>query len=264
MFKQNINIHSLLTNGKALVLALDQGLEHGPKEFTLQSIDPTYVLDIAHKGGYNALILQKGLAEKYWEHYPNKTPLIIKVNGKTNIAHVDPYAAQTCSVKHAVSLGASAIGYTIYLGSPIESLMLKEFGKIQEEAHNYGLPIIAWMYPRGPYVPNDSQTDILAYAARTALELGADFVKLKYNGDFAGLKWIVQCAGKCNVLLSGGEKTDMQHLLQEVQHARDAGATGLAIGRNIWQHPEPLAVTRAIKAVLFENKSIEFARSIAR
>lgn len=264
MFKQSIKIDNLLTNGKSLILALDQGLEHGPKDFTLDTIDPYYVLDIAHKGKYNAIILQKGLAEKYYENYTPNVPLIIKVNGKTNIAHVDPYAAQTCSVKHAVELGAAAIGYTIYLGSPVEALMIKEFAKIQEETHRYGLPVIAWMYPRGPFVPNDTSTDILSYAARTALELGADFLKIKYNFDYEGLKWLVQCAGQCKVLLSGGEKTDPERLLLQVQHARDAGATGLAIGRNVWQHPRPLELTNAIKSVLFENKSVAFAHNLVR
>ncbi len=262
--KPNIHVDHLLTDHKSLVIALDQGLEHGPKEFTHTSIDPDYVLDIAVKGKFNAIALQKGLAEHYYEHYHHSLPLILKLNGKTNIAHTDPYASQTCSVKYAIDLGAAAVGYTIYLGSPVEALMFKEFAKIQEEAHNYGIPVIAWMYPRGPFVPNDIHTDILAYAARTALELGADFVKLKYNFDPDGYKWVVRCAGKCHVLTSGGEKMEIHKLLEQVQQVRDAGATGLAIGRNVWQHENPLLVTKAIKDILFENKNIDHALQLIK
>jgi len=186
-------INELLTDNKAVFLALDQGLEHGPTDFNEKNINPEYILDIAHKGNYNALILQKGLAEKYYENYRYKIPLIIKLNGKTNITKekVDPYSPQICSVNYAVKLGATAIGYTIYPGSYHEADMFKEFSKIQEEARENDLPVILWAYPRGHGIDeNDNNT--IAYAARTALELGADLMKIKYNGNKEGFKWITK------------------------------------------------------------------------
>ncbi len=257
-------IKDLLTEGKALFLALDQGLEHGPKDFNVETIDPFYILDIAVRGEFNGLILQKGIAEKYYEHYRFKTPLILKLNGKTSLAKVDPYASQLCSVKKAIDLKAKAVGYTIYLGSPQESLMFKEFSRIEEEAHDYGIPVIAWMYPRGPFIQNDTDTDLLAYATRTALELGADFVKIKYNHDPQGFKWITRCAGKTRVLVAGGEKTNPEGLLKEVREVMQSGATGLAIGRNVWQHERPLALTNALKAVIFGKKKVEDALKLIR
>src|SRR3989338_10740409 len=110
-------IKPLLKNGKALILACDHGLEHGPKDFTIETINPEYVLDIAVKGKYNAMVLQKGLAEKYKANYSKKVPLIVKLNGKTNIPHIEPISLQHCSVKKAADLGAVGVGYTIYLGS---------------------------------------------------------------------------------------------------------------------------------------------------
>ncbi len=254
-----MQLHPFLQNGRSLLLALDQGLEHGPKDFTVQNIDPDYVLNIAWKGKYNGMILQKGLAEKYYENYRQLVPLILKLNGKTNIPKIDPYSPLNCSVKRAVELGAAAVGYTIYFGSPMEPKIFEEFSKIQEEAHDYSLPVIAWMYPRGPFVQNEADTDILAYAARTALELGADYVKMKYNHDKEGFKWVVKCAGKVKVMIAGGEKTDVKSLLQETKDILDAGCVGMAIGRNVWQSDKPLQITSALKKVIFENKSVDEA-----
>jgi len=257
-----INFSRLLTKGKGIFLAYDQGLEHGPTDFNSNNVDPENILDIARKGKYNAVILQKGIAEKYYAPYRHDIPLILKVNGKTQIPKIAPISSQVCSVAHAIKLGASAIGYTIYDGSPLEPQIFKEFGKIQEEAHDYGLPVVAWMYPRGEFVKDDEATDIIAYSARIGLELGADFVKIRYNGDFEGFKWIVKCAGKVKVFVAGGLKAEQADLLKRIKEVMDAGASGLAIGRNVWQHDEPLKITKAIKKIVFENKSAEEALKI--
>ncbi|MBW2994772.1 fructose-bisphosphate aldolase [Candidatus Woesearchaeota archaeon] len=257
-----VNYSRLLNKGKAMFLAYDQGLEHGPTDFNINNVDPEYILEIAKKGKYNAVILQKGVAEKYYAPYRHDVPLILKVNGKTQIPKIAPVSSQVCSVAHAVKLGASAIGYTIYDGSPLEPQIFKDFGRVQEEAHDYGLPVVAWMYPRGEFVNNPKSNEITAYSARIGLELGADFVKIVYNGDMEGFKWVVKCAGKTKVFVAGGLKADSSELLKNVREVMDAGASGLAIGRNIWQHEDPLKITKAVKKIVFENKSAEEALKI--
>jgi fructose-bisphosphate aldolase, class I len=245
-----------LTNGRSLFLAYDQGLEHGPStDFNDKNIDPSYIMDIAVKGKYNAIVFQKGLAEKY---YNGKVPLILKVNGKAALAKGEPVSRQNCSVEYALSLGAKAVGYTIYLGSQLEGEMFHEFGGIQEEAHEAGIPAIAWIYPRGAAVQNDTSREIVSYAARAGLELGADAVKIKYTGDFVSFAWAVKAAGKALVYMSGGPKapTD-EDFLAQVQGAIDAGATGLAVGRNVWQHPDPLRITESLKQIIFQKRKKE-------
>ena len=250
-------LQDLLYKNKALFLALDQGLEHGPKDFNLQTIDPNCILDIALKGNFNGIILQKGLAEKYYENYKYKVPLILKLNGKTRmLSQLDPYAPQICSVSRAVKLGASAVGYTIYFGSAYESQMIEKFSKIQEEAKDNDLPVILWAYPRGSNV-DEKNIDTLAYAARASLELGADMIKIKYNNDKEGFKWVVKSAGKSRILVAGGEKTSTENLLHEVYDVIKAGASGIAIGRNVWQSEKPLEITQALREIIFENKTPE-------
>lgn len=161
-----------------------------------------------------------------------------------------------CSVEHAISLGAKAVGYTIYLGSEYEARMLSEFGRIQEEAHRRGVAAIAWIYPRGKGVQNDTSKEIVAYAARAGLELGADAVKIKYTGDSPSFSWAVKSAAGVRVFMSGGPKTSTDEaFLQQVRGVMDAGATGLAVGRNVWQHREPLKIAERIRSVIFDGKS---------
>ena len=131
MLKTHIN--KLMSDDKTIILAYDQGLEHGPSaDFNIKNVDPQYVVDIAEKGRYNALVLQHGIAEKYYHGMGRKVPLIIKLNGKTNIPKIEPFSAQLCSIKRAVNMGAQAVGYTVYVGSNRESEMLERFSKISE------------------------------------------------------------------------------------------------------------------------------------
>jgi len=248
-----IDLDAITTKGKALYLAYDQGLEHGPTDFDDKNIDPSYIIHIAKKGKYNGIIFQKGIAEKYNDEIrKSRVPLIIKLNGKTSLLKFDPYSPPLCSVDEAIELGAKAVGYTIYVGSKYESQMFKEFELIQEKAHYNGLPVIAWMYPRGKAVKNPDSKDILAYAARVGLELGADMIKMHYNGNINDLKWIVKSAGKIKVMIAGGSKTSEEHLLFELNQIMEAGCSGLAIGRNVWQSKDPLELTKKLKKIIFK------------
>lgn len=144
------------------------------------------------------------MAEKYYKPYKNKIPLILKLNGRTKLVGGDPISSQICSVKEAIELGAKAVGYTVYIGSEYEAEMLKEFGRIEEEAHKADLPIVGWMYPRGKAIADETSSEITAYAARVGLEIGADIIKIKYCGSKECFQKAVEAAGKTKVVLSGG------------------------------------------------------------
>jgi class I fructose-bisphosphate aldolase len=250
----------LFKNGKAMFLAYDQGLEHGPKDFNDKNYDPDYIINIALRNKFTGLIFHKGLAEKYKENYSGKVPLIVKVNGKDNIAKDEPpFSPVVCSVDYAVKLGADAVGYTLYVGSPLESQQMVDFREIQERARDYGIPVIGWMYPRGKYVADDTDPTIVAYAARVGLELGADMLKVKYTGNKDTFKKVVNMAGKSKVLCAGGLKSDPKTFLQQTRDILDVGAVGVAVGRNVWQSEEPDKISKALEEVLFNNASVDKA-----
>jgi len=252
-----MSMQPFLVENRGILLAYDQGLEHGPTDLNERNVDPAFIMRLAADGKFTGLVFQKGIAEKY---YDGKVPLVLKVNGKTNLVKGEPVARQICSVQHAAEIGAKAVGYTIYIGSAHESLMLEEFGRIQEEAHRLKMAAIAWIYPRGEAIKNDTAPEIVAYAARTGLEVGADAVKIKYTGEVESFRWAVKSAGKTRVFMSGGPKAPSEaDFLKQVREALDAGATGLAVGRNVWQSADPIKTARALRTLVIENRSVEEA-----
>lgn len=248
-----INLNKITTKGKCLFLAYDQGLEHGPIDFNDKNVDPKYIIDIAKKGKYNGIVFQKGIAEKYnREIKQSKIPLIVKLNGKTNLFKGEPISRQLCTVSEAVKLGAKAVGYTIYIGSDYEDEMLQEFENIQREAHKKRLPVIVWVYPRGKSLEkNKHKQELMVYAARTGLEIGADIIKIQYVGKSKDLQWAVKSAGKTKVVVAGGIKKGEKELLKQVREIMDSGCIGLAIGRNVWQHSKPLEITKKVKKIIW-------------
>ena len=246
-----VNLSRIMKKGKALYLAYDQGLEHGPTDFNDKNVDPDYILDIAEKGKVNGIVFQKGIAEKYYKN--RKVPLILKLNGKTNLIKGDPIARQLCTVKEAIKLKAKAVGYTIYIGSKHENIMFREFENIEREAHKKNLPVILWVYPRGKAIKNELSKKNLAYAARIGLELGADIIKIKYNGKIDDLRWVVKCAGNTRVVIAGGKKRNTNMFLKEAKDVIKAGAVGLAVGRNIWQSKDPIKVIKELKKIIWKE-----------
>jgi class I fructose-bisphosphate aldolase len=116
------------------------------------------------------------------------------------------------------------------------------------------------VYPRGGRVKIDTSKEIVAYAARVGLEVGADAVKIKYSGDVESFHWAVKCAGKVKVFMSGGPKADTEKdFLKQAREVMDAGATGVAVGRNVWQSTDPLRMAEMLKSVVIGNGSVENA-----
>ncbi len=245
-------IDKIANKGKTILLAYDQGFEHGAADFTDSNVDPAFVADIANKGKFNAFIVHKGIAEKYRKLI--KVPLIIKLNGKTNLRDGEPLSTQICSVDEAKKLKAIGVGYTIYLGSEYETQMLKEFSKIEEEAHAAGLIVIAWMYPRGKAISTKTPRELLSYAARVGLELGADMVKLPFMGTESDIAWAVKVAGKTRVVFAGGQHRDENIFLNNVKEVISSGASGLAVGRNVWQNNKPVEMAKKIKEAIYEKQ----------
>lgn len=252
-------------NGSLLVLPLDQGLEHGPTDFFPHppAVDPGYQFELAAAGGFSAIALGIGLAEKYMAEYAGRVPLILKLNGKTNIpSDAEATSPLFASVEDAVRLGADAVGYTMYVGSPRQHDEFRQFEQVRRDCERYGMPLVLWSYPRGSAVNAKGGTNTLYaqdYAARVALELGADIVKLHEPNDgvanvpapydkltedsAARCARVVRSAGRTMVLFSGGEKNDDDAaVLRKVEHYMQSGANGVMFGRNMWLRPFDQAV----------------------
>ena len=261
--------------GTLMVLPLDQGLEHGPTDFFPHppAADPAYQFELAEAGGFSAIAVGIGLAEKYLDRHAGRVPLILKLNGKTNIPDdAEATSPLFASVEDAVRLGADAVGYTLYVGSPRQREEVRQLGQVRGECERYGMPLVLWSYPRGAAVDAHGGKGTLYaqdYAARVALEVGADVVKLHEPNDqrehvpppYDNLvedaaqrtHRVVRSAGLTMVLFSGGEKDDDDDaVLRKVTQYMGAGATGVMFGRNMWLRPfdRAVALTRRVHAIL--------------
>jgi class I fructose-bisphosphate aldolase len=267
----------IMPNGRTMILAYDQGLEHGPRDFSKnpKSRKLEYILDIALKGGFTSLVLHAGLAEKYHREIMDcGVPLILKLNGKSELfTEDDPYSPQLYAVEDAIALGATAVGYTVYTGSSYEHEMNRELADIVREAHSNDIPVIGWMYPRGRAIMDKLSTSktmqlaiaeqkesgmaidetpaIVSYAARVGMELGADIVKVKNTGSVEGFKRVVESAAPTKVVMSGGSMTNTDDgFLNTVGDVLKAGAIGVAVGRNIWQRQDPFTLAEKLQKLI--------------
>jgi class I fructose-bisphosphate aldolase len=249
----------LVRNGKTIVLAHDHGLEHGPKQFSgvEERLDPNEVFEMATHDAVTALAVGKGLAESYYHSYDDSVNLLAKLNGGSDLWMGEPYSPQNWSVDYAAELGADAIGYTIYPGINDEPRMFEDFMPVQERARELEIPIAMWSYPRGQAIKEHRSRDTIAYAARIGLELGGDFVKVKYPRSEEAMAHAVDAAGDTGVLLSGGSKTSDREFLELVEGCIDAGVSGLAVGRNVWQREDPDDILDKLEAVVFEEASAD-------
>ncbi len=272
-------------NGKIMLLPIDQGLEHGPKDFFGNPLAATleFQLNLAWEANYSGVACHIGLAERYMKRWAGKVPLLLKINGKTAILTDDtPFSPLDASVAEAVALGADAVGYTLYVGSPMESEDIAQFNEVRQEARSLGIPVVMWAYPRGPFAETrgggKESLAMVDYAARIANELGATICKINLpggpkggsydaNGPFKAynaynslseldaLKMAVRSAGRTGVLVSGGSKLDDKDLLAKTELCLKAGVNGIIFGRNMWQrkYDDALKMSRQIHKMMSDS-----------
>ena len=173
-------------NGTFLGLPFDQLVEHGPgHEFKWErSAKPDAVIELANTGPFSALVLSVGQAEKY--QHDVEIPLIVKLDGHFYTGQVNdanyPMPTLFGSVDMALAVGADAVGLTFYLGSERTGEDVERIGRVREQAHQAGLPLVLWCYPRGP-LPDATKVDSLLwchYAVSAGESLGADIIKTKF------------------------------------------------------------------------------------
>jgi class I fructose-bisphosphate aldolase len=256
--------------GKLVILPVDQGFEHGPaRSFAPNppAYDPDYHFQLAIDAGCNAYAAPLGFLEAGVAKFAGQVPLILKLNNSDGLAKMEPCSAVTGSVRDALRLGCSAIGFTIYPGSSARNTMYEELRELILEAKSVGLPTVVWSYPRGSGLAKEGEqaVDVTAYAAQIACQLGAHVVKVKpakenvfqpeaqkvfdkYQIPIKTLadrtRHVVQSCfnGKRIVIFSGGEAKDSASIIEEIKQLNAGGAFGSIMGRNAFQRPKDEAL----------------------
>jgi DhnA family fructose-bisphosphate aldolase class Ia len=268
---------------RLMLFAADQKIEHLNKDFYGSFIhpeanNPKHLFEIAKNGRIGAFATQFGLISRYAHQYKD-IDYIVKMNSKTNLISLeykDPLSTCLWTISDIINLKESSnlkirgIGYTIYLGSEFEHIMLSEAAKIITDAHKHGLITILWIYPRGKYIKDKDDIDLIPGATGIANALGADFVKIKTSQNdlimqMNILKIASKSAGNTKIICSGGESKPTDIFLKTLYEQISIGGTnGNATGRNIFQRSlsDAIAFTNAISSIVYDNKSYDEAIKI--
>jgi len=137
--------------------------------------------------------------------------------------------------------------------------MLADLGQVTREAAEWGMPILAMMYPRGEKIKDEYDVNVIKHVARLAAELGADVVKVSYTGSVDSFREVVVGCPVPVVIAGGPKMSSDREILEMVKGAVEAGGAGVSIGRNIFQHREPSRMVGAISLIVHENAGVEEA-----
>ncbi len=238
------------TTGRTVMLAVDHGYFLGPTrklEVPRKTIEP--LLPYA-----DAIMITRGALRTSVDPGYG-TPIVLRVSGGASVLKEDlSHEAVTTGMREAVRLNASAIALSIFVGAPHEHDSLVSLGKLVDEGEEVGMPVLAVTAVGKELEKRDAR--YLSLACRIAAEFGAHLVKTYYCEDFE--KVVESCP--VPLVVAGGPKleTDLD-ALELTQHAVEAGAAGVDMGRNIWQAANPVGMIRAVRAIVHEHASAKEA-----
>jgi predicted phospho-2-dehydro-3-deoxyheptonate aldolase len=243
-------------SGKFIIVPMDHGGTAGPIE-GLMNI-PEAVENVA-KGGATAVVLHKGMATVGLAKLGGQIGFIQHLSGSTKLGPSPDKKVLISSVEEAIQIGADAVSVHINVGADDEDDMLEDFGEISSACRDWQIPLLGMMYPRGPEIKDPFDVDVVKHVARLGAELGADIVKTNYTGSVESFKDVINgCT--VPVVIAGGPKAESTFdVLKMVKDAMSAGAMGVSIGRNVFQHSHVTNMTRAISKIILENTEVEYA-----
>lgn len=238
-------------SGNTVIVPMDHGVSMGPIEGLK---DMPKIINAVAEGGANAVVIHKGIVPFGHRGYGKDVGLIVHLSGSTSLSPDPNEKVLICSVEEAIKLGADAVSVHINVGSKTEAKQFRILGEISKECMEWGMPLLAMMYPRGDGIDQFSEKAV-SLAARVGAELGADIVKTNFTGDVESFKRVTEGCPIPVVVAGGPKMGSEEEILKMVEMAMEANARGVAIGRNVFQAVNPTKMTRAISMIVHENAS---------
>jgi predicted phospho-2-dehydro-3-deoxyheptonate aldolase len=261
MIGKQIRIERIVNreNGRTVIVPLDHGVTAGPISGL---VDIRTAIGKVVDGGANAIVIHKGIVRAGHRGHGKDVGLIVHLSASTALSPDPNSKVLVCTVEEAIKLGADGVSIHVNIGAEDEKEMLRDFGEVSKQCQAWGMPLLAMMYTRGKKIKSESDVEVVKHAARVAVELGADLVKVNYTGDAESFRSVVEGCS-VPVLIAGGEKAENDiDVLKNIKNALLAGGGGVSIGRNVFQHEDPSRMIRAIKAIIHENASVSEATAI--
>lgn len=239
---------------RTIIIPMDHGFTLG----TIEGLeDMASMVDKVALGGANAVLEHSGMVGAGHRQSGKDIGLIIHLSGATRLAPDPNKKVLVCSVERALKMGADAVSIHTNIGADDEPEMLEDAHKVVESCREWGVPLLAMVYPRGRKIEDENDPEVVNIAVRAGAELGADMVKTNYTGDIDSFKYIVKGVD-IPVIIAGGPKMDtIKDLLQMVYDSIQAGGSGVAFGRNVFQSKDPTNLVKAISEIIHENQNVE-------
>ena len=260
MIGKQIRIERIMDRrtNRTVIVPMDHGVTLGPIPGL---IDMGKTVDLVASGGANAVIGHLGLALHGHRGYGRDIGLILHLSASTSLGLSPNRKVLVNSVERAIKMGADGVSVHINIGSEDEASMLMDLGMVSQECIDWGMPLLAMMYARGPKIKDETDVAVVKIAARVGAELGADIVKTSYTGDPDSFREVVEGC-PVPVVIAGGSKLSDVDTLKMIEGAMKSGAAGLSVGRNVFQHEHPDRLVRAACAIVHENKTAEEAMEL--
>ncbi|TAJ45353.1 2-amino-3,7-dideoxy-D-threo-hept-6-ulosonate synthase [Methanofollis fontis] len=246
--------------GKTIIVPMDHGVTAGPMPGL---IDMGRTVDAVADGGANAVLGHLGLALYGHRQSGRDIGLILHLSASTTLGPDPNEKVIVNTVTNALKMGADAVSVHINIGAGSEARMLEDLGQVAVECMDWGMPLLAMMYPRGAKIPDEKDVEAVCLAARAGAELGADIIKTVYTGDPDSFREVTRGC-PVPVVVAGGSKTEDLSTLQLIEGAMEGGAAGLSIGRNAFQHRHPDRFLRAAAAIVHGGRTAEEALEMVK
>jgi len=230
---------------------MDHGVSVGPIEGLVKM---TEIIEKVRQGGANAVILHKGIVKNCFQ---GDIGLILHLSGSTTAGPDVNNKVLLASVEEAIRLGADGVSVHVNIGAEEEPEMLRDLGQVAEICERWRMPLLAMMYPRGEKIDSEHNVKWVKMAARIGAELGADIIKTNYTGDVESFREVVEGCPVPVVIAGGPKMGSDKELLEMVSGAMKAGAKGISIGRNVFQHKNPDMMVKALAKIVHQGKSVE-------
>src|SRR5690349_18796774 len=235
-------------DGRCVMLAVDHGYFLGPTErleIPSKTIRP--LLPYA-----DSLMITRGVLRTS-VNPSTDVPIVLRVSGGSSVIGEDlSNETVTTSIDDAIRLNATCLALSIFVGSKYENQTLRNLASLVDEGEKYGIPILA-VTAVGKEMARDAR--YLGLACRIASEIGAHIVKTYHCNDFT--KVVESCP--IPIIIAGGKKTSERDALQLTFDAINDGASGVDMGRNIWQSDQPISMIKAVKSIVHENYNLKEA-----
>lgn len=245
---------------KTIIIPLDHGLSVGPIKGIENNLGE--IVNKVAEGGANAVLGHIGIPLYAHRKYGRDIGLILHLSGSTDLSPNPNYKVLTNTVLDAIKMGADGVSVHINLGTTTDPEMLQTLGNLSRECREWGMPLLAMMYPRGENIikkgKDEYDVEVVKIAARAAAELGVDIVKTNWTGDIESFKEVVKgCMAP--VIIAGGEKRGFRGILEVTKASIDAGGAGVAYGRNVFQSDNPTAAVKALTLIVHQGYEVEEA-----